>query len=83
MKKADRTDLVGGTPQENAEITLEILNGKKCAQRDVVVLNAAVAIYAAKKAESIDLAIALAEAAIDSGAALHKLKQLIAETNKN
>ncbi len=73
---AEMEQVVGGTAAENAVITLEILNGKHGPQRDIVVLNAACALYAGKKAESIAQGVQLAQQAIDSGKALAKLEAL-------
>jgi len=47
------------------------------AQRDVAVLNAALAIYCGGLADSIPVGIQQAQKAIDSGAALAKLQQLV------
>jgi anthranilate phosphoribosyltransferase len=72
-------DLLGGDAGENAAITRGILSGTiRDARRDVVVLNAAAALVAAGKADSIANAIAGATHAIDSGAALQKLDGLVA-----
>lgn len=81
METAKKSELVGGTAKENAEITLDILNGKKSAQRNIVLLNSAAALYAAEFAKSIDEGIIMAATSIDSGAALKKLEQLKAMTN--
>ncbi len=74
------TDLTGGDPAHNAGIIKSILDGHKGFPRDIVVLNAAVAIVAGQKAGSIKEAIAQAEHSIDSGAARGKLEQLVART---
>jgi len=74
--------LAGGTPQENAAITREILQGRKGPKRDIVCLNAAPALAAARKATSLQDGFLLAGQAIDSGAAAEKLARLIAFTNK-
>ena len=58
----------------------EVLSGKKSARRDVVVLNAAAALVAAGRADHLRDAVPLAAKAIDSGAALQKLRALIAFT---
>ncbi len=70
------SDLLGGSVQENALIAREILSGKKGKKREIVLLNAGCAIYAADKAQSIAAGITLAKAALDSGAALKKLELL-------
>lgn len=76
-------DYAGGTPAENAEITLKILRGEEQgAKRDIVVLNAGAALYVGDKAESIEAGIRLANQMIDSGRALKKLQQLIDETQE-
>ncbi len=40
MKRCQKSDLLGGTPQENAAITLAILRGEAGRRRDAVLLNA-------------------------------------------
>ena len=70
-------DVKGGDAQANARITAEILGGETGARRRIVVLNAALAIVAGGKAEGIREGIAVAETAIDSGAARKKLQELI------
>ena len=74
-------DLKGGSPEENAAIIQEILNGEKGPRRDIVVLNSAAAIYVAGKAESLDLAVQLAVNSIKSGKARDKLEDLCRITN--
>ncbi len=74
-------DIRGGTPAENAAITLNILEGRDHgAPRAVVVLNAAAAIYVAELAPSFEAAIPLAERAIDDGSARDKLNVLTRES---
>ncbi len=69
-------DILGGTPQENSQITLDILNGEKGPKRDIVVLNSATAIYSCGEAKTFAEAIKIAEKSIDSGNALKKLNEL-------
>jgi len=69
--------LVGQDKIHNAKITMDVLNGVKNCARDIVVLNAAVAIVCGQITESIKDGIALAEKSIDSGKALQKLEQLV------
>ncbi len=73
--------LAGGDARENADIIRGILDGKRTARRDIVVLNAAAALFVAGKAASIMDAIPLAEQSIDSGAAKAKLAALVEFTN--
>ena len=76
-----KSDLVGGTPEENAAITRAILNGEKGPKRDAILMNAGAAIYLGGKAESIAEGIKLAGELVDSGAAYAKLEQFIAASN--
>jgi anthranilate phosphoribosyltransferase len=77
-----KEDLVGGTPEENAQITLAILKGEdQGPKRKAVCLNAGAALYLAGKAGSIKDGVRLAEQLIDSGAAYEKLQEFIKETN--
>jgi anthranilate phosphoribosyltransferase len=73
-------DLAGGDPPQNAAMIRAILGGEKGAPRNIVVLNAALAIVAGQKAVSIKDGIALAEQSIDSGAAMKKLELLVERT---
>lgn len=68
--------LAGGDAQQNARITIEILEGKPGPQRDVVLLNAAAALVVAGAAADWHAGLQLAAEAVDSGAALDKLRGL-------
>jgi len=65
----------------NAGITRDVLSGRPGACRKIVVLNAALAIVAGGKAGTIQDGIAAAEAAIDGGGAMKKLRALINMSN--
>lgn len=81
--RANPQDLIGGTPEENAEITRAILSGRQNgARRDVVVLNAAAALVAAGKADDFPAGIQLANKSIDSGEALRVLNEFAAFTQR-
>lgn len=80
--KASPGDLTGGDASRNAEIITNILNGKTGPKRDIVVLNAAAAIYTADKASSIKEGINLAVDSIDSKKALEKLELLRGYSNR-
>lgn len=80
--RCTKEDMKGGTPEENAEITLSVLNGEKGAKRDAVLLNAGTALYIGEKAESIKEGIILAAEIIDSGKALTTLRKLIEVSNR-
>lgn len=75
-------DIVGGTAQENAEITMDILEGKQGPKRDIVVLNTACALYIARLADSVEEGVRMAAHSIDSGAAKEKFEQLKNLTNQ-
>jgi len=74
-------DIRGGDPTVNAQITRDVLSGKPGACRDVVLMNAAVAIVAGEKAADIKEGVGLAADCIDSGAAVKKLQALIEMSN--
>lgn len=68
---------------ESKAMILDVLNGKKGAARDIVLMNAGAAIYVAGQAESLQAGIEKAAAVIDSGAALEKLNQLIERSKQS
>jgi anthranilate phosphoribosyltransferase len=82
LTRVSAKQLAGGTPQENAAITRDLLQGRKGPKRDIVCLNAAPALVAGRKASNLQEGFILAGQAIDSGAAAEKLDRLIAFTNK-
>lgn len=71
----------GGDPSVNARITRDVLAGKDGACRNVVLINAALAIVAGEKASNIKEGLAVATDCIDSGAAVKKLQSLIELSN--
>lgn len=77
LKRAEKKDIVGGTPAENAQITRDILDGKKGAKRDIVLLNAGLALYTAHPEMTIEQAVQKAAEVIDNGSAKTKLNDLI------
>ena len=81
MTRCRKSDLVGGTPEENAAITLDVLKGKPGPCRDTVLLNAAAGLYISGKADTIGEGVKLAAEAIDSGKALATLQAYIAASN--
>ncbi len=82
LERGKKEDLVGGTPEENAEITRQILSGKlQGSKRTAVLLNAGAALYVGGKAESIDDGVKLAAELIDSGKAAAVLEQYIQASN--
>ena len=81
MERCRRDDLRGGTPQENARITLSLVDGERGAKRNAVLLNAGAALYIGGKAESMKEGIALAGELIDSGKARKTLDDVIRISN--
>ncbi|MCR5723022.1 MAG: anthranilate phosphoribosyltransferase [Lachnospiraceae bacterium] len=80
--RCTKEDLVGGTPEENAKITLDILAGAKGPKRDAVLMNAGASLYIAGKADTFKDGIALAAQLIDSGKATATLKKIIEVSNR-
>ena len=76
MRRSTIDDIRGGNPATNARIAQQVLAGEPGAARDIVVLNAAAVLYVAGVAPSIRDGVPLAEEAIDSGAAIDRLKSL-------
>ena len=68
------------TPEQSKAMLLGVLDNQPGAERDIVMLNAGAALYAANVAESVHGGIALARAALESGAAKARLQQLISTT---
>jgi len=77
LKRASVNTIRGGTVAENAKILHSVLTGEKGPRRDVVLINAAAALVAGEKAQSLQQGIKLARESIDSGKAVDKLEQLI------
>jgi anthranilate phosphoribosyltransferase len=73
--------VAGGTPEENAATTRRILAGEAGPPRDLAVLNAGAAIYAAAAAESLEAGVRAAQDAIDDGRAERALSAFVERTN--
>ena len=80
--RCTKEDLKGGTPEDNAKITLAILNGEKGYKRNAVLMNAGAALYIGGKADSMKEGIKLAGEIIDSGKALEVLNKFIEVSNR-
>ncbi len=65
------------TPEQSRALLLSVLDNQAGPARDIVVLNSAVALYAANVVDSIEVGIARANDALNSGAAKAKLDQLV------
>ena len=81
--RCEKSDLTGGTPAENAQITRDILSGRETGhKRNAVLLNAGAALYLAGKADTHADGVQLAAELIDSGRALATLEKLIEASNR-
>ena len=78
---AQPADLRGGLPPENATIIQRILAGEKGPARDIVLLNAAAALFTGQRARSLEEGLILAARSIDEGSARRKLSELVAATS--
>jgi anthranilate phosphoribosyltransferase len=81
LKECRLEDLRGGSPEESATIVRAVLQGRKGATRDVVLLNSGAALYVSGAAASLKEGISLAAESIDSGRAQRKLEVLVQMTN--
>ena len=81
LVRGKKEELVGGTPQENAEITRGILNGSiQGTKRNSVLLNAGLSLYVAGVAGTMADGVRKAEQLIDSGDAYRKMESYIRES---
>ncbi len=77
FEESGRSEIMGGTPEENAATLRRILDGENSALRNTVVMNAAAGLVAGNVTADLQNAARLAEVAIDSGRAMGKLNQLV------
>jgi anthranilate phosphoribosyltransferase len=82
LERAPLSELAGGGPTENAAIIRAIFEGVSGPRRDIVIINAAAALFVAGRAANLREGAELAAASIDSGAAGEKLEALIEFTNR-
>lgn len=82
FERCAKSDLAGGTPEENAAITLAILSGEKGHKRNAALLNAGAGLYLNDKAGSFKEGVALAEELVDTGKAKETLEKLIEVSNR-
>ena len=76
LEKAKPEALRGGSPEENAETTRAILSGAEGRPRDIVLLNAAAALWVVEAVSSLEEGLVRAARSIDEGAAAAKLEAL-------
>lgn len=84
LPTGQKSEIVGGTPEENAQITRDILSGKEQGtKRNIVLMNAGAGLYIAGKADSLAGGIARAAELIDSGAALARIDEMREASNRH
>ena len=83
LRRCALQELVGGTPEGNAQISKDILTGKeKGPKRDIVVMNAGMSLYLGKDGISLEEGIQMAQDILDSGKAYEKLQEFVKLTNE-
>jgi anthranilate phosphoribosyltransferase len=80
LQMAPPEQVPGGDPAQNADTAKRIFDGERGAARDLAVLNAGAAIYAAGAAGSLSDGVRAAEQAVDGGAAAGALERFVART---
>jgi anthranilate phosphoribosyltransferase len=78
LERGDLSELVVERPEQSLDLIRRVLDDEPGPARDIVVLNAGAAIYAADRADSLEAGVALAREAISSGAARGRLAELSA-----
>ena len=83
LKACSLSDLTGGTPEENAQLTRDILTGTlRGPKRDIVLLNSALSLYLGIDDCTIPECIKMAKELIDSGKAYTRLKEFAKATKE-
>lgn len=83
LRRCALNELVGGDPGENAQIALDILQGKERGpKRDIVLMNAGMSLYLGKDGITLKDGVDMARTLIDSGQAYDKLQEFIRLTNE-
>ena len=81
MRRRPSSEIAGGDAARNAELVRSVLDGDFGPHRDVVLLNAALALYIGGAAASVKEALPIAGHSIDSGDARSKLDALVKASN--
>ncbi|RMF92307.1 MAG: anthranilate phosphoribosyltransferase [Candidatus Schekmanbacteria bacterium] len=82
MMRHRRDEIIGDNAEINRDIIIRILKGAEGGKRDIVLLNAAAAIAASGRVESMEEGLEIAKESINSGKAEKKLQDMIAFTNR-
>jgi anthranilate phosphoribosyltransferase len=80
LEPGDPAALAGGGPEENAAVLRAVLRGEGGAAADIVILNAAAAVWVAGAAPTLAAALPLAEASVRDGAARERMEAFVAAT---
>jgi anthranilate phosphoribosyltransferase len=80
LKRISVEAIHGGEPHENAAATRSVLDGQPGPRRDVVLINAAAAIYVGGRADDLQNGFEAAREAVDSGSARDLLAKLVETT---
>ena len=81
LNRINKSDIVGGEPDENARIMRDILSGARGPRRDAVVANSAMCFYLAGKVSSLRAGALMARSLLDSGAAYNVFNSFVEATN--
>ena len=82
ITRCSKKDIEGGNPEENARMTLDILEGKKGPRYDTVLLNAGAGLYVSGKASTIGDGMELADKLIADGRAYEQYERFRAASNQ-
>ena len=83
LERSEPSDLVGGSFEENAAALNGLLDGAHNAYRDIVLLNAAAALYICNKVSSLKEGVEVSALAIDDGGARKALTNLVDVSNRD
>ncbi|MCD5409759.1 MAG: anthranilate phosphoribosyltransferase, partial [Methanocellales archaeon] len=82
IRQVSPNDIAGGMPEENARDLVQVLKGTYGPKRDIIVMNSAAGIFVGGGVRGLREGVQKAEKAIDSGAALNKLRELVESTGE-
>jgi anthranilate phosphoribosyltransferase len=82
LQPAGRSEMLVSGPAESASIVRGILDGRRGPSRDIVLANAAAALWTVGRAATPTAGVARAAEAIDGGAARELLARLVERTNR-
>lgn len=82
VEPSEEANVAGGRPDQNARLALRVLGGDVGPGSDVVLMNAAAALYVSGRASSLGEGMSLASAAVSDGRALAKLREFATVANE-